>query len=148
MISRCGVTLKLEDRGNTGPWLERDPGKAALEKKVSSFVDMGHVKFVGSHLGILGIVAEVRGSKQPAPQIHASPWKPQQWPIYPGPLRERVSPTLAVTTVSGQTLCSEQGFYCFFLQEGSWSQGPEGSLTGDREMPLQFPFLHGSSRLA
>lgn len=150
VTSRCGVTLKLEDRGSTGPWLGRNPGKAALEKKVSSFVDTDHVKFVESHLGTLGMVVEVGGSDQPAPQIHASPWKPQQWPVYPGPLRERASLTPAGTTISRQAFCSEQGFCCLSsfkralghkVLRGLW-------LSGDREMPLQFPFLHGSSRLA
>ena len=42
-----------------------EPLDTALDKDVSSLVDVGHVKFVGSHLETLGIVVETGGSDKP-----------------------------------------------------------------------------------
>ena len=42
-----------------------EPRDTALDKEVSSLVDMGHVKFVGNYLETLGMVVEAGGSDKP-----------------------------------------------------------------------------------
>lgn len=106
-----------------GPW------EGSFGEEGKSFVDMGHVKFVGSHLEISGIVVEVGGSDKPAPQIYASLWKPQQCPTYPGPQRKSQPHSSWSHYIWTGILLRTGVSLPFFLREGSWSQGPKGSLT-------------------